>query len=69
MGPGKNVNNHVRENVGRILFKRLNCYIFVDIRYCPLNVNLEIQYNVQCGLSYGLDLFRCKVTLIKLSLD
>ena len=45
--------NHV-ENVGWILFKTHNFYIFLDIQKRHLNVNLRIIYNVQRGLSCGI---------------
>ena len=31
-GTGKNVEDHVRENIGWILFKTCNFYIFLDIQ-------------------------------------
>ena len=31
-GTGENVENHVRENIGWILFKTRNFYIFLDIQ-------------------------------------
>lgn len=53
MGTGKNKENHVRENVGWILFKTCDFYIFLKYTIVSLYVNLGIIYNVQCGLSYG----------------
>ena len=52
----------MRENVGWILFKTQIFTFFLDIQYCPLNVNSGIIYNVQCGLSCGIFLkLRIKV--------
>ena len=52
-GTGENVDNHMQENVGWVLFKTRIFVSFLDIRYHPLNANLGIIYNVQCGLSCG----------------
>ena len=61
-GTGKNVENHVRENVRWILFKTHNCYIFLRYTIASSKCELRIIYNIKFGLSCGILLFRCKVT-------
>ena len=58
----ENVENHMQENVGWILFNIHNFYILKNIQQRLLNVSLGTLYNVQCGLRCGILLFRCKIS-------
>ena len=51
---GKNLENHMQENIGWILFKTHNVYIFFRYTIASSKCKLRIIDNVWCGLSCGI---------------